>query len=158
MTYDIEKKVEHQLIEKGEYEVRIERFVLRESKTGNPYYSIWLRIRDDVVPTQKFANSIVFDILGSKKDESTGETRFNVVKMSYLASGVKDFKKTTFNTIEDYIKYFTGKTTRVAVDIDEQYNRNVVKFYALSKSEEASTSIAPVGGFKEVTSDEDLPF
>ncbi|NBI05785.1 DUF669 domain-containing protein [Senegalia massiliensis] len=148
------------LIDEGVYEVVVGQAYEDAAKTGTQFINLHLIVRNDI--EQKFQNKYIFASIWQSKQ--TGEYHKGMLNSVAKALQVPNGKK--FNSLEELLNEFKGRTARVTVK-HEEYNDNTnarVKNWDQSKfngcNHEFKNKVGNMQGMEgfQPVDDEDIPF
>lgn len=150
------------LVEEGSYEVVVSKAFEDAARSGTQFINLHLVIRNDIVG-QKHQNQYLFGSIWRSKE--TGQYHPAMINTVSKALKIENGKK--FNSLEELLGDFVGKTARVTVK-HEEYNGNVnarVKGWESSRfngcnhvfKESPSINTGIPAGFHPVDND-DIPF
>ncbi|MBS4538193.1 DUF669 domain-containing protein [Clostridium sp. D2Q-11] len=145
------------LIEEGTYEVVVHKAFEDAARSGTMFINLHLIVRNDI--EQKFKNKYIFASIWQSKQ--TGEYHKGMLNAVAKALQVPNGKK--FNSLEELLNEFKGRTARVTVK-HEEYNGNTnarVKSWEVSRFKDCNhtfkTNDNEIQGFTPVD-DDDIPF
>lgn len=150
------------IVAEGQYEVVVVKAYEDAANSGTQFINLHLVIRNDIVG-QKHQNQYLFGSIWRSKE--TGQYHSGMINTVAKALKIENGKK--FNSLDELLGDFVGKTARVTVK-HEEYNGNVnarVKGWEQSRfnrcnhvfKENANTSSNIPTGFHPVSND-DIPF
>ncbi|HZJ77135.1 MAG TPA: DUF669 domain-containing protein [Oscillospiraceae bacterium] len=142
-------------IEEGEYEVIVTKAFEDAARSGTLFINLHLVIRNDIEQPNK--NRYIFGSIWQSKQ--TGEYHSGMINAVAKALRIENGKK--FNTLEELLEDFLGKTARVTVG-HEEYNGKTnarVQKWEQSKFEICNHQFKNIDteGFTTIN-DDDLPF
>lgn len=158
-TIDHSDVFEGGLIEEGTYEVVVFK-AFEDAKSGTQFINLHLIIRNDL--DQKHKNQYLFGSIWRSKE--TNEYHKGMINTVAKALKIENGKK--FNSLDELVSDFVGKTARVVVK-HEEYNGNVnarVKSWEQSRfttcnhtyKEPQTEGFSGIEGFSPTN--EDIPF
>lgn len=146
------------LIEEGEYEVVVAKAFEDATRTGTMFINLHLVVRNDI--EQKNKNKYIFASIWQSKE--TNEYHAGMINTVAKALRIENGKR--YNSLEELLNDFRGKTARVTVK-HEEYNGNTnarVKAWEPSRYDTCNHQFKNGGttdipGFTEVDN-KDIPF
>lgn len=146
---DYQKDDSFGLLEKGDYEVILEKIEIKKALSGNNYANFTYRVRSDV--DQKFKNRIIFDTIFQEKDAS-GKSNgfFNRARITKIVKAVyPENTPLKFDSIEDIFESIVGK--KLVVNVNQRHDdfrddevNYVVYFKASQHGDKVLTSSSDV--------------
>jgi len=142
-----------QLMDEGEYEVRIEKVERKMLPSGKEKLQITYRVRDDV--EQKYQNRCVFEDIWAERENPE---MFNRKRINQLLGTQAIEDGHTFDSINDVINFLLGcnLVVHISVEFDEYRNENVnnVSYYRSSKAKNQTIDTE----MKPIIESGDIPF
>ncbi|MCR2045513.1 DUF669 domain-containing protein [Anaerosalibacter massiliensis] len=154
-----DEAVDFGLIEEGEYEVIVAKAFEDAAKSGTMFINLHLVVRNDV--DQKYQNKYIFASIWQSKETN----QYHAGMLNTVAKALRIENGKRYNSLEELLNDFRGKTARVTVK-HEEYNGKTnarVKGWEPSKFETCNhqfknkDNAINIPGFHPVD-DDDCPF
>lgn len=159
MSYTYEKVGDYDLLEEGDYEVKIERIAEQVTNSGAEKIGIKFRVRSDV--DQKYQNRCLFEDIWKSRNEG----RYNPRRLNQLLGTQELEDGHTFESIEEMFEFLTGANllAHVVVSFDDWSGKDInrIAYYKPSKNKPQvlnSNINSNNDNDKKVIDDDDLPF
>lgn len=183
MAYDLTdyKDESYGLLDKGDYEVVLDKIEIKQSSNGNEYANLQYKVRNDV--DQSFKNRVLFDTLFKEKDKEGRITGFyNRARITKILKAI--FPENTplnFQSAEDIFETMVGH--KLIVNVNQRHDdyfgedRNYIAYFKPTKhgdktldtsavaevknespKQTGSEKESPFESTKYIISEDDLPF
>lgn len=122
MAYDLTdyKDESFGLLDKGDYEVILDKIEIKQSSNGNEYATLQYKVRSDV--DQSFKNRVLFDTIFKEKDKEGRITGFyNRARITKILKAI--FPENTplnFQSAEDIFETMVGH--KLVVNVNQKYD------------------------------------
>lgn len=152
-----DEAVDFGLIEEGEYEVIVAKAFEDAAKSGTMFINLHLVVRNDI--DQKYKNKYIFANIWQSKD--TGQ--YHPGMLNTVAKALRIENGKTYNSLEELLNDFKGRTARVTVKHEEYNGRTYERVKAWESSRfstcnhQFKTTNDIPDGFVEVEHD-NIPF